>query len=241
MPLETPDSNPPSRAVAPAAAAAAPSLNPPPSAAERKVSAELEFLIEQFQEHPVCLRQVIEVMHGRAWTMLLVLLALPFCTPITVPGFSTPFGLVIALIGFRLSLGQKPWLPRRLLEMQLPPRFFARLLGAARRLVRFLEFFLRPRATWLIDLQALHRGYGAMITVAGVLLMLPLPIPFTNTLPALTVVLVAGALLERDGRVVLVGIGAFLLTLGFFGALAFGGTEVVQWLRHRFGGHFLAD
>jgi hypothetical protein len=38
--------------------------------------------------------------------------AFPFCTPIPLPGFSLPFGLVIAIIGLRLALGQKPWLPR---------------------------------------------------------------------------------------------------------------------------------
>lgn len=241
MPQDSRDPNVEGHPTAPAAEAASPSPDPPESPATRTVSAELEFLIGQFHEHPVRLREVIEVMHGRAWTMLLVLLALPFCTPITLPGLSTPFGLVIALIGFRLSLGQKPWLPRRLLEMQLPPRFFSRLLGAARRLVRFLEFFLKPRMTWLLDLQTLHHAYGAMILAGGVLLLLPLPIPFTNTLPALTVVLVAGAMLERDGRAALVGTGMFFLTLCFFGALAFGGTEMVHWLRERLGGHFLAD
>jgi hypothetical protein len=173
--------------------------------------------------------------------MLLVILALPFCSPIPLPGLSTLFGLVIALIGFRLSLGQKPWLPARLLDLQLPSRFFPRLLSATRRLVRLLEYFLRPRLAWLVNRALLHHACGAMIMIAGVLLLLPLPIPFSNILPALTVVLTAGGLLERDGYAVLAGTLVFGLCLCFFGAIAFGGLEFVNWLNHSLGGLFRAD
>jgi hypothetical protein len=199
----------------------------------RRLSEELAFLIGEFRDHPVRLRDIMTVLHGRAWTMLLLILALPFCTPIPLPGLSTAFGLVIALIGFRLSLGQKPWLPVRLLDIQLPSRFFPQLLSATRRLVCLLEFFLRPRMTWFLNRTLLHHACGAMVMSAGVLLLLPLPIPFSNILPALTVVLIAGALLERDGYAVLAGTLMFGLCLCFFGAIAFGGAEAVDWLHHQ--------
>jgi hypothetical protein len=35
--------------------------------------------------------------------------------------------------------------------------------------------------------------------LSGLLMLLPLPIPLTNTLPALTVVLLAAGAIERDG------------------------------------------
>ena len=212
----------------------APTLAPqcPPST-PRRLSEELAFLIREFREHPVRLQDIVAVLEGRAWTMMLVILALPFCTPIPLPGLSTPIGLVIALIGFRLSLGQKPWLPARLLNTQLPSHFFPQLLAATRGLVRLLEFFLRPRMAWLLNRKIVHHACGAMILVAGVLLLLPLPIPFSNILPALTVVLIAGALLERDGYAVLVGMVVFGLCLCFFGAIGFGGAGAVGWLHHQ--------
>lgn len=207
----------------------------------RRLSEELAFLLAAFHEHPVRLREIIAVLERRAWTLLLVILALPFCTPIPLPGLSTPLGFVIALIGFRLSLGQKPWLPARLLDLELPPRFIPRLLAATSRLVRVLEYFLRPRWAWLMNRVPVQQACGAMILVSGVLLLLPLPIPFSNILPALTVVLTAGALLERDGYAVLAGVLAFGLCLCFFGAIAFGGIEFVTWLNHHAGGLFRAD
>lgn len=196
-----------------------------------RLSQELARLIEEFALRRVTLREVIDVLHGRAYTLLLVLLALPFCTPVPMLGLSTPFGLVIAIIGFRLSLRQAPWLPKRLLDTALPPRFFATLLGAGRRMIRLLEWGLRPRWVAVVDQGVLHHLYGLLILISGLLLLLPLPIPGSNLMPALVVVLIAAALMERDGLCAVAGMFVFVLTLVFFAALFWGGVEGVSWLQ----------
>jgi len=205
------------------------------------LSEELAGLIQMFGARPMTLREVVAVVQGRAYTLLLILLALPFCTPIPLPGLSTPFGLVIALIGFRLSLRQKPWLPARLLDTTLPPRFFAKLLAAGRRMIRVLEWGLRPRCAFLVNQGIVHHLYGVIILVSGCLLMLPLPIPFSNFLPALVVVLMAAALMERDGYCAVAALVVFVLTLAFFSALVWGGAEGIHWGRHWLSGLFLGD
>lgn len=213
-----------------------PAIGPEPaSPAATRLSDEIAGLVQAFAERSVTVQELLDVLHGRAFTLLILLLALPFCTPIPLPGVSAPFGLVIAIIGFRLSLRRKPWLPDRLLGTRLPPKFFTRLLGATRRLVLFLEYFLRPRLTFLLDLQVLHHLYGTVICVCGLLLLLPMPIPLSNGFPALTVVLIACAILERDGNFVVAGLVAFLFTLCFFAAIFWGGTEVVALLRETLG------
>jgi hypothetical protein len=212
-------------------------LDPVPVAAgRRRLSADVEELIRAFAEREVCLREVLAVLQGRGFDVLLILLAFPFCTPIPLPGLSTPFGLVIAYIGLRLGLGRRPWLPARLLDKRLPPRFFPRFLAGARHLLRGIEYFLRPRCTGIMRWGVVRRGLGVMICVAGLLLLLPLPIPFSNFLPAITIVLLAAAMLENDGGAALAGTVTFLLTLGFFTAIFWGGTAVVDWLEGRFGG-----
>lgn len=197
----------------------------------RPLSEEIEGLIAAFGEHPVTLREVMAVLRGRAYILLLLLLALPFCTPIPLPGLSTPFGVVIAVIGFRLALNRKPWLPDRLLDTVLPAGFFSRVLRGARRLVRWMEALLRPQWQHLVDNPVLQKTYGALIMLCGLLLMLPLPVPFSNGFPALTVVLLAAARIERDGRFALAGLVVFGLTMCFYGALAWGGVEGFAALR----------
>jgi hypothetical protein len=64
------------------------------------------------------------------------------------------------------------------------------------------------------------------------LLLLPLPIPLSNFFPALTVVLLAAAAMERDGLFFIAGSAAFTVTLAYFGLLAFGGAHVFDNLWH---------
>ncbi len=175
----------------------------------RKLSEELADLRSRLTEKPVALQEVILVLRGRAYLLLVILLALPFCTPIPLPGLSTPIGLGIALISLRLALGQRPWLPEKLLRWQLPAGFFSKILAAATGIIRLLEKFLRPRATLLVDVGLLRQMHAVMMLIAALVLLLPLPIPLTNTFPAWVILLIAGGLLERDGIAIAVGYAVF--------------------------------
>jgi hypothetical protein len=74
---------------------------------------------------------------------------------------------------------------------QLRFRFLARLLCAASWMVRVLEFLLRTQLEFMHDHFIFRRVAGALIALSGVFLLAPLPVPFTNLLPAWTVLLLA--------------------------------------------------
>ena len=199
---------------------------PPPS-----FSDELRTLAENFKEHPICLAEILEATKGRGFDLLLIFISLPFTTPIPTPGLSIPFGLMIALIGARMSLGQKPWLPRKLLLHKLPAGFLAKLLAATSRVVGFLERFLRPRLDFL-HAQFIYRSLaGIFIAVCGLCMMLPLPVPFSNGLPAVTVLILSASALARDGIFFIVGCVMFAITTAFFMLLWFGGAQALGHLR----------
>lgn len=194
----------------------------------RKLSEVIEQLITEFHMRPVTLREVIVVLQGRAYTLLMLLLSLPFLLPLPLPGLSTLLGLVIAAIALRLVLGQKPWLPARLLDRELPPKFFPSVLAGARRVLRFLEVMLKPRMLWLTNSPLLLRFHALVILLASLVLLLPLP-PGTNFPPALCIVIMAGGLLERDGRFILGGYLALAFNGAFFTLLAVYGRRLVEW------------
>lgn len=182
----------------------------------RKLSVELAELRDQAAGRAVTLREVIHTLGGRAYTLLVLLLALPFITPIPLPGLSTPFGLAIALIALRLSLGQRPWLPDKLQRQVLPAGFLRKLFAGAERVLRFLEKFLRPRLTFVTDTPLLVQLHAVLLLVAALVLLLPLPIPFTNSFPAWTILLLAAGLLERDGLFILAGHVVFAAGVLYF-------------------------
>jgi hypothetical protein len=207
-----------------------------PKPRARRLSEEIDALLQIIAERPLRLREMVAVLQGRAYMLLLILLSLPFCTPIPIPGLSTVFGGIIALIGLRLSLRLTPWLPDRILDAQMSPKLVSTLLLAARKTAKGIEVLLKPRLIFLVDFLLLHHLYGAMIFVSGLLLMLPLPIPFSNILPAITIIFLAAALLERDGYFVVAGVLAFIVDVAFFSAIFLGGAAVINWLEESFGG-----
>lgn len=206
-------------------------LPPPP-----KLSVELARLRDQAAERAVTLREVIYTLQGRAYLLLVLLLALPFITPIPLPGLSTPFGLAILLIAARLSLGQKPWLSMKLQRKELPAGFLRKLFAVAERVLRFLEKFLRPRLTFVTDTPLLVQLHAVLMLVAALALLLPLPIPFTNSFPAWTILLLAAGLLERDGLFILAGYVVFAAGVLYFVFLGEATAtllhELVQWLKN---------
>ncbi len=181
----------------------------------RKLSEELADLQGRFAERSVTLREVIVVLRGRAYLLLLIVLALPFCVPVAPPGLSTPFGLVIGLISLRLALGQRPWLPERFLQQELKPGFFGRVFAVTARVIRILEMLLRPRATALVELPGLRNLHAVIMLVAAAVLLLPLPIPLSNLAPAWVILLIAAGLLERDGVILAAGYAVFAAGIVF--------------------------
>ena len=110
-------------------------LEPLPKVQTRrpKFSEELQDLAQQFADRPAGLGELLAATQGRGFNLLLLLIGLPFLTPIPLPGLSTPFGLVVLVIGARLALGRRPWLPEKLLRRELPPRFISKVLSSASR------------------------------------------------------------------------------------------------------------
>ena len=208
---------------------------PRPGRLPRKLSEELADLRTRAGDRPVALREVIVALGSRAYLLLVMLLALPFLQPVPLPGLSTPLGLAIVLVALRLSLGRRAWLPMKIQRAKLPAGFFGRVIRLTGRMLRFLESVLRPRWPALTETGRLNQLHALVILMAALILLLPLPIPFSNMLPAWAIFLLACGLLERDGLFILLGYVAFAIGVAYFVLLGGIACEVLEhgwdWLR----------
>ncbi|KXU34966.1 hypothetical protein AXK12_06255 [Cephaloticoccus capnophilus] len=188
--------------------------------APQKLSVELARLRDRLGNRPVTLCEVIATLRGRAYVLVVILFALPFVTPIPLPGLSTPLGLVIGFIALRQSLGLRPWLPKSWQRRELPAGFFKKTFTIAGRVIAWLERVLRPRLAWVSRPALAQQAHAVVILICAIILLLPLPIPFSNTFPAWAILLIASGNLERDGLFILLGYIAsiagllYLLLLG---------------------------
>ena len=192
-----------------------------------RLSEQLRHLADREEHADLTFGGLMDELQGRVYTLLLVILALPMCQPVPLPGLSTPLGVAIALLGLRFALSQHPWMPRRLLATKLSGNFFPAVMRGGARVLGACEKMLHPRLVGIFARAHMRFLAGAAICICGLLLLLPLPIPGTNILPALTVVLNAASFSERDGYCLIAAGACFLLTLAFFGALVWGSAEII--------------
>ncbi len=170
--------------------------------------------------------------------LLSIFLALVFMVPVQVPGLGGVFGVAIFLIGICRLLGRSLWLPRRLAKRAMPSEKVRAALTRGTVWLRRLEYVSRPHrlnglaSVGLADIV----NNGALILGALLLISPVMFVPFSNTLPALAVLLLSIGLLQRDGVCILYGHFVNLATIVYFTALILGGHAAFDEVLSRFGG-----
>lgn len=173
------------------------------------------------------IRQILEILSGKGYPALLIIFSLPFCFPIQIPGFSTPFGIILGLIGLRIAFGRKPWLPDWILDKSFKSHSIEKFVAKTISGVVYMQKLLHPRLLVFTQNPIFHRLNGLLIFFLAILLSLPLPIPFTNLISAIPILCFGLGLLEDDGVAILIG---YLLTIicfiYFFIIFLFGALEI---------------
>lgn len=186
---------------------------------ERKISDILNQLAVGHTADRVMISDIVTAMEGRAIGALLLFFALPNTLP-TPPGTSGILGLPLIFLSVQMMLGRLPWLPRFIADRSLSREDFRRLMGAMSPWLARAERLLSPRFP-LFSQPASERALGALCLVLSVVLFLP--IPLGNMLPAFAICLIALGLLERDGLWIgfgaVTGIAALIIVWGVIYAL----------------------
>ena len=189
-----------------------------------------------FEEPPpqVTLNQVLALSGERVFGFLFVILSLPSALPIPAPGYSVPFGILIFVLAVQLIAGAKtPWLPSRMANRSLELKQVQGVLKAGIPWLQRIEAVSHPRLSYMCTSIAGRVTIGIAIALMAISMMIP--IPGTNTLPAMGIFVTGFGLLEDDGAISLGGLvlcvmGAILST-SIIVALFVGGSSLLDLLR----------
>ena len=183
-----------------------------------RFSQDIKLLLTKLATKPIAIGEIVEETAERGFNLIIGLLVLPFLFPMP-PGLSGVMGIGCLILGMQMALGRKsPWLPRRIARFKFPRNLSQQLLKNIRRITVWLEKIVRSRWKQVANHSYTWRGNGMCISWLSILLMLP--IPFTNPLPAIAILLLAVATIEADGLLMCVGYGLTLantIFLGFIG------------------------
>lgn len=177
--------------------------------------------IDSIDGKTVTLRRLLELVGEHGLLFICALLTIPFLIPVSIPGVSTVFGAAIILISIGITANTVPWLPRQIMDRELDAEKLAGILRRGADVVRRLEAYIRPRMQRLTGSGFAARVNGLALIFSAMLLMAPLGlIPFSNSLPAYAILLLAVGMSQRDGLLVIAGYAMILATLIYFAVLA---------------------
>ena len=160
----------------------------------------------------ISVSDLMRLMEGRARAALIFIFAFPNVLP-APPGLSALLGLPLLYLTTQMMLGHIPWLPKVIGARGVPRANFAATIDRIMPLLRRAERMLKPRWTPLVSHGA-EKPLGALALMLAI--VVTLPIPLGNMLPAFAICLIALGVLERDGfwagLGIIVGVGALALS-----------------------------
>ncbi|MGB8818998.1 MAG: exopolysaccharide biosynthesis protein [Rhizobiaceae bacterium] len=158
----------------------------------------------------------------RSFAALLVVFSSINLIPILPPGSTIVFGIPPLIIAVQMILGQKSvWLPKTLLDRSFGAERFKSIMRSVTPRLRRLEHYIKPRM-WPFPVMLGERLVGVLCALLSILVILP--IPGANWIPAFAMVLMGLSLSQRDGILLTlglgIGIGFLLFLVTIFGTVA---------------------
>jgi hypothetical protein len=183
----------------------------------RALSAMLLALSADTQRDRISIGDLLTALGDRATAALMFIFAFANVLP-TPPGTSTILGTPLIFLAAQLALRQQPWLPAFVANRSMTRADFSTLVNRIVPWLQRAESLLRPR---LVRLALPPSDYliGVLSLLLAVLLVLP--IPLGNVLPALAISLMALGVLEHDGVWVMAGIAVAVVAMAVVSGVVF--------------------
>ena len=189
----------------------------------------LDEIEEKILSGDISLKELFAIFGKDGHYVLILFFILPFLQPIPLFGLSTPFGVLIAVVTVLSYLNKPPWLPKRWENKKLSAKTVSKIAEGSERLFEKLSFMLHPR--WPLLFKEPFRTLSMILSVLNALLLaLPLPIPFSNSIPAWMIFFQALGQVEDDGLFVIFSYVMTIVCVVYFGILTIGAGNGLEKL-----------
>lgn len=184
-------------------------------AGPEKVSEIVAAICNGADSDRISLDELLRAFGLRSFGFLILVFALPNGIPAPIaPGLSAILGAPLLLLSVQMLLGfRTPWFPASWRARSFARGDVAKLLRPALPYIVKLERFIRPRFTDLAAGPLASRLIGGLILWNAILLSLP--IPFGNLIPAWAIILAALGQVERDGALVVAAVASSVVATGW--------------------------
>jgi hypothetical protein len=176
------------------------------------------------------LKTIFSIFGNDGHYVLICFLILPFLQPIPLFGLSTPFGILIAIVAYFSYRKKPPVVPQKWALKSLPSSIVLKIAETSELIFEKLTLVLHPRLK-IFFREPFRMVNTILLILNAILLALPLPIPFSNTIPAWMILFQALGHLEEDGLFIILSYIQTAVCLIYFGLIVFGiisGVEILN-------------
>ncbi len=209
---------------------------------EESLSESLQRLLATEKGHSVTVGEILDRVGSKGFGLLMMVLALPSALPVPAAGYSTPFGILFVFLGGQMLIGRRePWLPQWARKISFKASLAEKMLAGAAKGFGLLEHLVKPRLEWVASRPGM--ACLSLLVVVMACLMI-LPIPLTNTAPAMVIFLIGVGLCERDGLFAAAAVVLGILAVAFYAFVIYvlitagieGVEQIKDWIKGRLTG-----
>jgi len=182
----------------------------------------LEVMAEDAAADGFSLREIMDRLDERAFGAILFILAIPCAIPFL---YGVPQVVAVPMLAFAAQMAagrEEPWLPGKLGERRIGKQGLTNTARRGRKWFGWVEWFARPRLTFLTG-KGPERVIGLILCAFCLSIMVPLPL--TNSTPAIGVALASFGLIQRDGLLVIIGLA---IGIAWISLLLIGGEVLIR-------------
>jgi hypothetical protein len=185
-------------------------------------------ILNQLASKPIdektSIRELLENFHENGFVLAMIFFALPVAIPLPYPpGFTTVMGTPLIILAFQMLIGyDKIHLPSKVNNYQINNTTLAMIAAKTVPMLRTMEQYIKPRFSFTQSVYC-EQLVGFMSLMCAISVAIPLPL--TNAIPALGIVVMSLGLLNRDGLIVLLG-----FVVSIIGLLIASSAIIASWI-----------
>jgi hypothetical protein len=197
---------------------------------ERPASDVLEGVVKNNHNDFISFMEIKMALHERSFGLLMLFFALPVCIPALPPGMASIPAIPLLVFSIQMLRGMdSPWMPGWLGKKTLKRETLAFIVQKTTPYLKKVEKLLTPRFSFASSAKG-EKIIGLFALFFSISILIPLPL--SNFLPALGILVMSLGLLSKDGVIIIMGmilgsLGVLLTSMVIF----FGQQAVISFLK----------
>lgn len=191
----------------------------------------IEDVVKSSSTDRVSINDVINAMDAVGFGLVMMIFAFGIIIP-TPPPFPSIISAPLVVFSFQMFMGySSPRLPKKFANLSVKRSVLAMLVQKSSTVIRKIERFLKPRYLFMTKPLA-ERITGFFMLFFSSFILLPMPL--SNYIPGLGILIASFGMLSKDGLVIILGITVGCFGVGVSALAIFLGIEFIANIKSFF-------